>query len=412
MLSLFLFYRILKLIHQNYYTIIFSLSLFVFNPTMIYYSNEVKQYMTDVLVLTSIYYLALKNYNKEECRYYLLGIIGVVGIFLSNVSPIILFSCGVYLLYDDIINKKTHFKYIAGVAFIWLLSFFIYYYFFILGHSSTFLMLGEWSAYGAFMPANPLSIEFYHFLFQKGAGVVLSLFSFGIIGGVSLSILILIGIVHLIREKKINIMILTLTPLILHLLLSSFKLYPFDERLILYTCPCIIILCSFGINYLVKILSIYIKIEKIRLLAIFPPFILFAYFLYQVEYPMERNEIKKSITFIQQNMNNDDTVYVNFLSTTPFLCYHYISFSKMEHNKVIFGQRTNYWNGEKWSADLAKFSDDLNSLEGRVWFLFTSVADEPEKNRYLINYCNAKGLKSIDEFHVTGSDVYLYDIKN
>lgn len=411
-LSLVLFYRILKLINQNDRMVIFSLSLFVFNPKMIYYSSEVKQYMTDLFVLTVIYYLALKNYKKEEYKYYLLGIIGVVSIYLSNVSPIILFSCGVYLLYDHIMNKKIHFKYIVGVAFIWLISFLLYYYFFIFGHPSKILMLIEWENYGAFMPSNPLSMEFYHFLFKKGSMIVLSLFSFGIIGGVSLSVLILAGLLYIIRERKIDIIILTLTPLILHLLLSSFKLYPFDERLILYACPCFIILSSFGIYYLAEVLSRYMKIEKIRLLVVIFPLMMFAYFLYQVEYPMERNEIKKSLIFIKQNMNNNDTVYVNYSSRVPFLYYHYVSFSEMEHNKVFIGQRTMFWNGNKWSADRIKFSDDLNILKGRVWFLFTSVTDEPEKNKFLIDYYNAKGLNLAHEFHAKGSDVYLYDIRN
>jgi hypothetical protein len=60
-LSIFLFYKLIKAIQQNYYAIIFSLSLFVFNTTLIYYSSEVKQYMTDALVLISVYYLILRK---------------------------------------------------------------------------------------------------------------------------------------------------------------------------------------------------------------------------------------------------------------------------------------------------------------------------------------------------------------
>ena len=55
--SLFFFYKILKQIFNNTYTIIFALSLFVFKAALIYYSSEVKQYICDVFVITSIYYI-------------------------------------------------------------------------------------------------------------------------------------------------------------------------------------------------------------------------------------------------------------------------------------------------------------------------------------------------------------------
>ncbi len=377
--SLFLFFKIIKLIHEEHFTIIYSLSLFVFNPTMIYYSSEVKQYMTDVLILIAVYYFALKKYDQEEYRYYLLGTIGMAAIPLSNVSPIVLLSCGTYLLHDWIINKNVRFRYLVGVACVWILSFLSYYYFFIMVHPLKNLMIVEWENYGAFMPANPFSMGFYHFLYQKGSMIILSLFNFGIIGGGGLLISMLLGMAFLIRKKKTDVMILILTPLILHLLLSSFKLYPFDARLILYVCPCLIILSSFGIKYLAELLSAFIKIEKIGLLAVLFPLIIFICFVCRVEYPIKRNEVKNSIMYIQQNMNDDDTVYVNFLSRVPFLYYHHISYSNMEHKKVFIGQRTMFWNKDKWSADVGKFSDDLSLLKGRVWFLFTSVADEPEK---------------------------------
>ncbi len=63
--SLYFFYRILKLTFKNDYTIIFALSLFVYNYNLIYYSSEVKQYICDVFVLTYIYYFTLKSYKKE-----------------------------------------------------------------------------------------------------------------------------------------------------------------------------------------------------------------------------------------------------------------------------------------------------------------------------------------------------------
>ena len=162
--SLYFFYGILKLTFKNYYTIIFALSLFVFNYNLIYYSSEVKQYICDVLVLTSIYYFTLKSYKKEETKYYILGILGCVSIYLSNVTPIILFSCGIYLFYNSLINKKIYFKHMAIVSFVWGITFLSYYYYFIHGHPTSDYMVTYWSNQNAFMPHNLFSADFYLFL--------------------------------------------------------------------------------------------------------------------------------------------------------------------------------------------------------------------------------------------------------
>ncbi len=235
--SLYLFYRILTLTFKNPYTIIFSLSLFAFNSALIHYSSEVKQYMFDVLVLICIYYLILKGYKKEENKYYCLGIIGTISIFLSNVAPIILFSAGLYLLYDYLINNKKHFKYIAGVYLAWGITFLLYYHYFIHGHPSREIMIIYWSKANAFMPYNPISIEFYTFLLNKFMTIFTSLLSFGKIGLVCFPGLFLTGIATLIIRKRAGILLLFFTPITLHFLLSAFKIYPVDLRLILYCCP-------------------------------------------------------------------------------------------------------------------------------------------------------------------------------
>jgi hypothetical protein len=411
-LSLFLFYKIIKEIHQNYYTIIFSLSLFVFNATLIYYSSEVKQYMTDVLVLTSVYYFILKKYKNEEFKYYCLGFVGAISIFLSNAAPIILFTVGFYLLFDIYRNEKKTLLHLTVISVIWASSFLLYYFIFIHNHPSRNAMITEWEYYKGFMPINPLNIQFYQFLWDKGSTIVNSLFQFGRIGRISLSALILIGIVSLIRKRRIDIIILTITPLILHLLLSSFKLYPFDRRLILYTCPCIIIICSFGFNYLASILLASLKIQRFRLLAISIPLLMSLYF-YSYRFPMKHIEIKKSIKFIEQHMDNRDKVYVNYFASWPFRYYKEISFMKMDTNNVVFGKCNNIvWNGNRYVPDTINYSNEVSLLSGRVWFLFTQIGDEDEKIEFLKKYFDSKSKRIIQEFHTKGSDVYLYDVTN
>ena len=413
-ISLFLFYKIVNEIHQNYYTIIFSLSLFVFNPTLIYYSVEVKQYSTDVLVLTCLYLFALKIDNNDKLTYYYLGIVGTVSIFISNVAPIILFSVCFYLIYSNYINKHHKYFHIAIISLVWVCSFILYYVIFIYNHFTQKALITEWGYYKAFMPINPLKIQFYQFIWDRSWMIFTSLFRFGRIGGISLIILFLIGIVSLVEKRKIAIIILTITPLILHLLLSALKLYPFDTRLILYICPCIIIICSFGFNYLVNVLFIILKIERLRILALCIPLLLFICFYYKTGFTIEKNEIKQSIIFIEQHMNKNDKVYVSDFASWPFRYYRDIGFVKMDADNIIYGNKIKYtWNGNRYvTADTIQLSNELSLLSGRVWFLFTDIADEDLRMQYVKNYFKLREKSIIQEYHTRGSDVYLYKINN
>lgn len=398
-LSIFLFYKIIKTINQNYYTIIFSLSLFVFNSTFIYYSSEAKQYMSDVLVLTSVYYLILRKYKNQEYKYYYLGFFGAISIFLSNVAPIILFTAGFYLLHEYYRNEKKYFLNLIGISIVWGSSFLLYYYLFIHNHPTRDLMIKVWSNENVFMLTNPLNLKFYKFLWGQWIGVVTDLLKFHKIGGVSLSVLIVIGSVSLIRKRRIDFIILTMTPIILHLLLSSFKLYPFDSRFILYLCPIIILICSFGFFCFVDMLFANLKIERFRLLAISIPLLMFSFF-YINGFPLKKSEIKKSIKFVEQQIDKKDLIYVNFFASIPFRYYREISLIKMDTKNIVIGKLYD-----------KNYSNEVSLLNGRVWFIFaTNIEYERENMKFLTNYFALKGEKLIQEFHTNGSTVYLYDL--
>ena len=210
--SFFFFYKILQQIFNNTYTTIFALSLFVFNATLIYYSSEVKQYMCDVFVITSIYYIILKKYNKFENKYYLIGIIGGLSFFLSHITPIILLSCGIYLVYVDFLNRNLKSKYIIGLLLVWTLTFLLYYYFFVYKHPAADNFKGYWLKMNTFMPINPLKIDFYQFHFDKIKMIFSQLISVGNIGRYFIAILYLVGFSCLIYKRNFEIIILLFFP--------------------------------------------------------------------------------------------------------------------------------------------------------------------------------------------------------
>jgi hypothetical protein len=397
--SLFLFYKIIRMIQQNYYTIIFSLSLFIFNITLLYYSNEVKQYMTDVLVLTVIYYLLLKEYKNANSKYFFLGVAGVVGVFLSNASPVILITAGTWLLFNMVRNKKNELLPLAIIAVFWTSSFALYYYLFLNNNPVKDFMIAYWKDFDVFMPMNPLKTDFYKFLDSKAYMLYSSLFNFDR-NGVYLLFFILAGIISLIRKKRTGIIILAILPVILHLLLSGFKMYPFDKRMLLYFCPCIIIICSFGFNSILNKLFSLFKIKRFIPIAIVVPALMLFYF-FRHGFPPERDEIKKSIVYIQQHKSTDDKIYLYYGD-----CYAIEYYGKINYFKptaaVIQGTNNR--------SEKEKYITELKRLNGRNWLLFSGTYDDEET--YIIGQLDSQGYKRLASFATKGSSAYLYDFRN
>jgi hypothetical protein len=385
--SMCLFYKIIRIRLHNIYAVILALSLFVFNGKLLYYSSEIKQYMSDVLVLLFLFYTLLKEYKKERNRFYVLGIAGVIAIFLSNVTPIILFTCGIYLLYNDFfITRKKRILSLFLVFAAWMIAFAVCYYFFIYEHPTRDFMISYWTNYDpSFLPHNSVS-DFYFFLYNNFVEIY-SLFR----PETLLIIFSIVGIISLVWRKKIGMAILVCTPILLHLFLSTLKLYPFDTRLILYTFPCIILIGSLGFEYLTEIVFIDLRIKKLRLFAIIIPML----FLYPFsEFPVKivTQEIKRSLKYVEENIGEKESVYAHYSDKYSYRYYNDIGFVHIKA-PVIEGKSVR-----------GSFVAELEKLHGKNWILFNPSASETP-----IHQLDSLGYRRIKEFEVIGTSAYLYD---
>ena len=397
--SIYFLYKIIKILQLNIYATALSLSLFIFNGTIIYYSSEVKQYMTDVLVITYMFYFTLKNQKSISKKYILLGILGTVSIFLSNVSPIILLCCGTFLLYEDLKNGWKEFKHILIISFLWITFFGMYFLFFIYDHPTREFMLRYWSFWGggAFLPLNPLSIEFYQFIIRKYYFFYTDLFHFGIIGFYGLQLLFLLGCYYLVEQKKFNLFILGVLPIALHLALSSLKLYPFDTRLILYTCPGFIIVLSYGFEY------IFYSIKSYRQVFTQFSFLLILAFLTYTVYsltPQKFDEPRESFFYIKQNIKKNDTLFASHYSKFPLKYYLESSQVDLSGFKIIFEEYGSFEDFEK----------EIKSLKGRVWFVFKDYLEFKKRDLLKGKIKDGKH-KLVDEYQSRGVSVFLYEIE-
>lgn len=401
-ISLYFFYKTIKCIFNNFLTVIFALSLFVFNSTLIYYSSEVKQYMCDVLVTTIIFYVTIKNYKKDRSKYLLLAFVGSISIFISNITPILLLTVGIYMLYDFYPLAKNNYTSLLGISLSWGISFFVYYYFFIHNHPARLPMINMHQEF--FMPLNPFGKSFYKFVILIGPMITCGLFRFTILGGIIISVISFKGFIQFIKDRNFKIFILAFIPIFIHFLLSGLKIYPVQKRMILYLSICIIIICSNGFYSIIKSQIIIHKINFLRKFAFYIPFTflgLMSAYLVKVGFPIVvHSDIKNCILYIEKNMHKNDKVQViNWDATIPFTYYMNISFSKINPDNITLDPL--------FCSDEISCEEKLHLLKGRVWFIFGPDNNEAKKKAILKAY-ESKGKKAIHQFQAINTDVFLF----
>jgi len=393
--SIYLFYKISLILSKNAKIILLAVSLFCLNTSLMYYSSEVKQYMSDVFVCLLLYFILLKEYRNNLNRFILLALFGAISIFLSNVSAIVLSTLGVYLLIEQIKTKRINYFGLAIPFATWAIVFSFYYLRFIHNHPSKDTMLAYWS--NCFMPLNIMGIGFWDFCFNKTKMVFSTLIPFGDLWIIAL-LFFIIGLYSLIKSKNKKVLLLLLLPLVLQLVLSAVKIYPFDLRLILFQTGFYIIILSMGIMHVVNLSITKTKKQWFVWLPIIFPLIT-GLNLFK-NYPAKTEEIKESIQFISTQIKPDEKVYVYYGAIRAFDYY-------LQTGKVPFNKQIIYGTGNRGNSK--KYVDEIKNNKGSCWILFSHIHED--ESRYITTSLDS--LHKRNTFYKTyDSEVYLYNLVN
>jgi hypothetical protein len=393
--SVYLFYKITLILTKDAKISLFAISLFCLNTSLMYYSSEIKQYMSDVFVCLLLYFILLKEYKNFSNRFILLAVFGTTAIFLSNVSVIVLSTIAVYLIIEQIKTKRTNYWGLAIPFITWAVVCGFYYLRFIYNHPSKDTMLVYWI--DCFMPLNIFEADFWNFCFYKTKMVFSTLLPFGNLWIATL-LFFIIGLYSLIKNKNRKILLLLLLPLVLQLVLSAFKIYPFDLRLILFQTGFYILILSMGIIHVVNLIINKTKQQWLVWLPIIFPLIAGADLL--KNYPSKTEEIKESIRFIESHIKPDEKVYVYYGAIRAFDYY-------LKTGKVPFKNQLVYGTGHR--GDSKKYVDEIKNNIGICWILFSHI--HKEENNYITTSLDSL-YKRIFFYKTKDSEVYLYNIVN
>ena len=401
--SLVLFYKVLRQLFSNNFIVIFALSLYVFNSTFIYYSSEIKQYISDVMVVNAILWFSTKPYRKERNRYVTLAITGAVSIFLSNVSVVMLACTGIYII-AGYFTRKPKLQYVLATFITWAAVFGVYYGFFIYNHPLKQMMLAYWTKAGGFMPLNS---QLPNWVCYKFISNFFFQFYFGKIVCTLLIVLMFTGAYYLVKKRKL-ISIFLLLPLPLHLLLSGLKLYPFDTRLVLYLTPLLIFTIAYGISWLGQLFTSPPAKTVTIGMQLLVPLVLIVLLVVQ-SFPLIRHDdLRRCISFMNGHATKSDDVFVTLSAKYPLEFYHDIRYYKAR--QMIWGSYTpSVASSYKDDNELLK-AELMKPLSNRVWIYSLKIYHD---DSFITRFLRADGYAPAASYSAGGNAVvYLYTLKN
>ena len=400
LLSLWLFYLLLKQITRGV-GLLTALALFAFNPRLIYYSSEVKQYILDVAVTIWLLLIAapVLRTSPRKRDFVWLALAGLIALWFSHPAIFVLAGIGltltiVYLRRSDYSNLWL----VISVGILWILEIALLYSLILKDLSQNAYMREYWQ--GAFLPMPPWSDPGWFLkAIDQNIGV-----QFGIPYGVFVVFLVmLIGWVVLLYQNQ-SYAITFACILLITLTASALGLYPVFERMILFLLPVGLVLIGKAVQ------ALYGRVQRFRLLSELSVLFLAGYLLYGPLVTSVQNfiepkyfeHIRPTMATLRDSWKDGDELFVSNGALPAFRFY--APFYGLENVSYEFGKMEDYKNPQS-------ILNGLDSLKGtsRVWVLFSHVYEKGDFNEKdsVLNDLDQLGERK-REFRVPGTSVFLY----
>lgn len=399
--SVFLFCQLCKRTTDRLATCV-GVLFFSASTFLVYYSAELKQYSTDVFAATACC-LFLDYFVKQKITFrMILGmtIASVFFVFLSQVSVFVLFgiSAGLFV---HVVKQSNRSKFSAFLIFCtgWGIAFILNYYFFLSRYEASDGLIPFWLQKEAFLRID--SVSGFVLWFPKALLRMLS----NPCGFSNQALVLPFLILGVYRFAKDNVELMTAFAFIFISIISAsaFKLFPFSERVILFTVPITFLIFAYGISQMIKPIWPYSKLIVVTMLFI----LLWSPFLKGFKMaanPVAREDVKPLLAYVQANAQHGDVLYLYPALRKTYAYYQdRYDFSRLDN--VILGEREK--NRDDYVNQLCDFEENR-----RVWFLFTHVKAGPDyddRQLFLMNL-NQKG-KRVDQQKAHWAWLYLYEFE-
>jgi hypothetical protein len=387
---------------------LFALLAFSVGPNLIYYSSELKQYSSDVMIALLLVYLASRCIREEAYAkdFLLLGIAGAVAIWVSHPSVFVLAAIGLVLVIEKLTRKDyVPFAWIITMGIVWVGLFVVDYYVFLRPLAADEYLKNYWGK--AFMPLPPWSDLGW---FEKTFYSILLMSLHTYISAVYIvPILLLVGSLSLFSRSR-NVALLFILPALLVLMASAFEAYPLKDRFMLFLIPFFLLILSEGLRgiYLFaaqwsRPLGLVLVGLLLALLIWHPGTTLDQFFL-----TTRGSDVRPVIQYVGEHRTPDEIVYVFHAGDSAF--HYYAPLYGLDTDGAIIGNSS-----LRKRLVLEGFFNDVESLKGedRVWFIFSNIYDcgdcEGDMQQFYVDYLNRFGVM-LDQFNAPRANAYLYDL--
>lgn len=406
-IAIYLFYRIAQVHIKGGMLAVF---LFAISWSLIYYSSELKQYSSDVMIALLLVFLAIRCLKEgvQARDFLLLGVSGAVGLWISHPSAFVLAGIGLTLFIAAITkNPRVPVRWLVGLGALWLLLFEVEYLVSLRHLIADDYLQSYWQK--AFMPLPPWENRAW-FVRTYYSTLSTSMGRADLLWILAFPLLMVIGTLSLFYRER-NIAILIVSPIFLTLFASALQKYPFKDRFVLFLIPFMMLLVAEAFGW------IYSIITRWHLgLARLAYSILVVVFFFQsanpaMEFflkPYNGADLKPVMEYVANHRSSSETIYV-YHSADPAFNY-YAPLYGIDAENVLIGYDT-----PQKRVALKGFFDDVKKLQGhdRVWFIFSDIFDcggcEGDMQLFYVEHLNGVGTM-LDSVHATGANAYLYDL--
>ena len=159
-------------------------------------------------------------------------------------------------------------------------------------------------------------------------------------------------------------------------------------------------MAAYGFEYFNDMIFKDLKIDRLRFLSILIPFSILSVTPWYA-FPLKKEEIKKSISYINNKKIESDKVYVYYGAKNAFKYYDKIGYTNFSVPIIL---------GTSSRQNKLKYIEDLKKLKGNNWLLFSHNYNNEEE--YIITQLDSLGYNRIETFRAHGSSAYLYDFSD
>jgi uncharacterized membrane protein len=364
---------------------------------VVFYTSEVKQYSSDVMwcLLVLLVLHPLLQQTTRRRSWTVAAVTGAISIWFSQPVLFVLAACGLVLFADVLRSHRADLKRTVVLGASWLGSLALNYVFILRSQAGRSDLIRYWIE--SFPPRGEGKMAQLVWLNERIVEYVdipAGLYSFGlVVFGV------IVGIVALFFRRRPLASIIVLV-FALTLAAAGLQLYPFRDRLLLFTVPLFLIVVSTGIDQLNTIRTVqWLRPGIVLLLLLIAQPLLRA--VRMIRQPEGREEIKAAMNYAVERMNADDGIYLGSGAYGAYTWYDtWTDDLRNPRDRTFQGADVNV------GADSVRAEIEQLRRYRRVWMVFVDYYDADVQT--VLQQIEPIAVRR-DEFQAPGAITYLYE---